>query len=467
MESENDRQSAIQQLKAEAVNLYQQKQFVSSLRLWQKIAEIDPKNSLAMVYVRRIQHEMARAKSPTPPQAAPAVSHRAEPPAPQPAQAHPQQPHPQQPDLRSGAEPSSCAAPAGRTQDVPKPIKVMIVDDSSMMLKAIGRMLAKNPSIEVVKAVGSGEEALNAIPQSNPDVITLDVNMPGMDGITTLKHIMVQFPRPVIMLSAFTEEGSAATFDCLFYGAIDFICKPSRGAGNLNDQQEEVHRKVLKAAAVKVSSPKKVRIVKKGPKQDSSEENAKWVVAMGAEEGGYSSYLKIIPHLPAKIPCAILAVQYSQESHLRSFCEYLNRTSRIAVKEAEQGELIKEGVCYFTHHGNYLKIEQSSEGAYCQLTPRPALISQQNVVNQLFFSVGEKFASQSLGVLLTGNGVDGVEGLQELKRVRATTLVQDPATCLASQAVAASLQAQCVDQSVKDSDLAGMVWHLLKTRQGR
>jgi two-component system chemotaxis response regulator CheB len=217
-----------------------------------------------------------------------------------------------------------------------------------------------------------------------------------------------------------------------------------------------------------VNTPKKVRVIKKSSSNEEEmkgRENARWIVAMGGGEGGYNAYLKIIPHLPGKLPFAILAVQYTKEEYLQSFCDYLNRTSRIVVKKAQQGELIKEGVCYFTHNGNYLKIEQSPEGPCCQITPTPVVISQQNVVNQLFFSVSEKYGANSMGVLLTGSGVDGIEGLQELKRVRAMTIVQDPKTCLVPQSVRTALEAKCVDHMVMDVDIAAMIWHLLKNKQ--
>lgn len=416
-------QKHIQELKSEALKYYQQKQYDKSLQFWQHILAMDPQNSLAMLYLRRLQHDMQASQSQSPPVA------------------------------------------QKEKEVITKSIKVMVVDDSAMMRKAIVRIFSQRQGIEVVDAAKGGEEALQNIPTKNPDVVTLDVNMPGMDGITTLKHIMVHHPRPVIMLSAFTEEGSTATFDCLSYGAVDFICKPSKGLENAKQQEEEICQKVINASNVQVCPPKKARALKKTADEPLSlKKNADWVLAIGAGEGGYHSYLKIIPHLPAKLPCAVLAVLYAQEKHLDAFCTYLNHASRIMVKKAEQGEVIKEGVCYFMHDANYLKIDTASDGHRCQITPRPALISQQNVINQLFFSVGEKYGANSVGVLLTAKGVDGVEGFQELKRMNSTTLVQDPRTCLMPQAVTAAMQARCVDQVVKDVDLTAMVWHILKSK---
>lgn len=419
-------QTQIQALKNEALDCYRRQNYPASLQLWQKILRLDPKNSLAMLYIRRIQQSL-------PPAAVAAKKEEKE-------ERH------ERPPAQS--------------------LKVMIVDDSAMMRKAIARILAQDPQFQVVSAKG-GEEALSLIPRENPDVISLDVNMPGMDGMTTLKHIMVQYPRPVIMLSAFTEEGSAATFDCLFYGAIDFVSKPSKSDDGFEKQQENFKSKLVNAARVKVSSPNKARVIKKSSLATKDAEKrtpARWIVAIGGGEGGYNAYLKIVPYLPAKIPCAILAIQNTREEYLRAFCEYLNRTSRICVKVAGPGDRIEEGVCYFSHDGNYLKIEQTRDGPCCQITPKPTLIAQQNVVNQLLFSVGEKYGAHSIGVLLSGAGMDGIEGLKELKRTHGITLVQDPRTCLVPQTVNYAIDARCADQTVVDSDIVAMVWHILKSK---
>jgi two-component system chemotaxis response regulator CheB len=342
--------------------------------------------------------------------------------------------------------------------------KVLIVDDSSLMRKVIGRILAKSPAIRVVGEANNGEEALQAIPKLQPNVITLDVNMPVMDGLTMLKHIVISDPLPVIMLSAFTDDGASTTFDCLTYGAVDFICKPSKEGGNLSGKEDEIIQKVLNASRVEVQPLKKVRGHKSITKGVALEGRAaaQKAIVIGAGEGGYGGFLKILPHLPAHLPCAILAVQYMEENYFEAFCNYLNQYSHIVVKKAEDRELIREGVCYIVNQKVYLKVQSGSEGYQCQVAKKPDFLMQQNVFNQLLFSAAETFNANAIGVVLAGKGIDGIEGICEIKRVHGTTLSQDPKNCVTPQLSEIAIKSGSIDRVVNDTDFPGVLWHLVK-----
>jgi two-component system chemotaxis response regulator CheB len=266
------------------------------------------------------------------------------------------------------------------------------------------------------------------------------------------------------MLSAYTEEGAITTFDCLSYGAIDFIAKPSKEGGSLGEREKEIIHKVTRACQIEVQGLRKARIGKRDSKLDiKNKKNANKVILMGGGEGGYSGFLKILPYIHEQISCAVLAVQYMDDRYFESFCHYLNQYSRLAIKRAEDQEVLKEGVCYFANQKTYLKIQTSSDGNQCQVAKKPDFLSQQNVFNHLLFSAAETYGANAVGILLGGQGVDGIEGLKELKRMRGVTLSQNPKNCICSQILDIALQNNCIDHVVNDSDFPGVLWHLIKT----
>ena len=179
------------------------------------------------------------------------------------------------------------------------PYKLLIVDDSKLIRRAVSTIFEDQDKIQVVGEAGNGREALELLPKLNPDVVTLDVNMPVMDGLTTLKHIMIKSPRPTVMLSSLTQEGASVTFDALKYGAIDFIPKPSKTDGNsIGEQELNIIKKVKLAAEVKIES---VHYIKSSPKEKSKNKpnnnECKGIFAIGSSEGGYGALLKIIPQI--------------------------------------------------------------------------------------------------------------------------------------------------------------------------
>ena len=465
----------IQSIEKEAFAKYNSGQFNEAWTLFQQIIRLDAKHSLANFYLEKIKKQL---KSQTTPSAAPAHQ-----PELMPAKEAGGQVITAPSTTRKLRKEESGASPSTRvtTRKLPfdvadiltteteakKPgglVRVLIVDDSSLMRKIIKNILEKSPLVKVVGEAANGTQALDVIPQLQPDVITLDINMPVMDGVTVLKHIIAGKPMPVIMLSAFAEEGAATTFDCLSYGAVDFICKPSRDSGSLSGQEEEIIQKITKASQLQVQSLTKVRFTKEEnqPLDLTSKENAQKILVMGAGEGGYSGYLKILPHLPKQIPCAIMAVQYLDDRYFDAFCQYLNQYSHIVVKKAEDQELLKEGVCYFTNQKVYLKIQNSTDGCRCQVAKKPDFLKQQNVLNHLLFSAAEVYGADSIGVVLAGKGIDGIEGIRELKRMRGISVAQDPRNCLAPELPRVAISNGYIDHIVSDVDMPGVLWHILK-----
>lgn len=316
--------------------------------------------------------------------------------------------------------------------------RLLIVDDSKFMRQAIAEFFVADATVKVIGEAKNGVEAIDAVASLEPDVVTLDVNMPVMDGLTALKHLMIRSPRPIVMLSTLMQEGAQATFDALRYGALDFILKPSQLKGDLEQQRQEICRKVGLAAHVEVSVMRYIRAAQ----QDKSKitEPCQRVVIFGAAEGGYSALLKIIPHLSIEtVPTAYLIVLYADSAHVDAFVKYLDQFSAVQVRRAKNGEYLYGGVCYLSSGTEYVTLHQIDNDLMLHITAAPFLW-RRGSINRLFFSAAEVLGSTGISVLLTGMGEDGAEGLSEVIDANGIALLQDPKTCLDKEMVLNAMQ---------------------------
>jgi two-component system chemotaxis response regulator CheB len=332
-------------------------------------------------------------------------------------------------------------------------IRVLVVDDSAIITKGITDILSQDEQIQVVGQAKDGKEAVEKVAHLKPDVVTMDVNMPEMDGLTALKHIMIMQPTPVVMLSAYTQEGAAATFDSLRFGAIDFIAKPStRQDLSLEVQKKNIVETVKRAAKVTISSVQHIRMRQKGKstRTEGKRQNADSVIAMGTALGGYGVLLRILPRFPEDLKAAVLIVQYMPEEVIGTFCEYLNSYSPIPVKPARDGEIMNNGVCYLCADNRYMTVLRKGATSNIRLNDRPFDFEHRNSFNMLLISLAEAFGERAIGVVLTGEGVDGLEGAQELKRVGGTIIVQQTDTCLSSEMAGQVIQKGLADRIVPD-----------------
>lgn len=341
-------------------------------------------------------------------------------------------------------------------------ISLFIVDDSKMMRKVIAGIFKDDPFVQVVGEAENGEEALQLIPQLKPDVVTLDVEMPVMDGLKTIKHLMIQAPTPTVMLSSMTQDGAVVTFDALKYGAVDFVSKPSRNAEvDLNEQTKEIARKVHLAAEVELEAVRYVRAVNKN-KQAAfpSGSRCEKIVAVGAAEGGYGALLKLLPHLSAEYPAAYLVMFYAPSKHLDAFVEYMDRFSPLRIKRAANNEPLEPGCCYFSSGEDYMTVHEREEGLVLHLSAAP-FATQRGSINMLFFSVAEVMQDDAVAVILSGVGEDGTEGMAEILRVGGAGIVQDPAGCLYRD-MPWSVSAHCREAAVlPDADIPDTIHGIL------
>ncbi|WP_299090115.1 chemotaxis response regulator protein-glutamate methylesterase [uncultured Metabacillus sp.] len=312
-------------------------------------------------------------------------------------------------------------------------IRVLVVDDSAFMRKLIPDLLSEEEKIEVIGTARNGQDAVKKVELLNPDVITMDVEMPIMNGLEALKKIMKQFPKPVIMLSSTTKEGAQNAILSLQDGAFDFIAKPSGAISlDLYKVKEELIKKVLLAKSANIGKLQRnpniknsINKEKRYSKIDSHFNNRqlyipksnslKSIVCIGTSTGGPRALQQVLPKLPADIDVPIFIVQHMPSGFTESLANRLNSISRIIVKEARHGEEVKKGVAYIAPGGSHLKVQKSGNSLKVILDKTDPRNGHRPSVDELFEALSELPDYRKIAVILTGMGSDGTEGLKKLK----------------------------------------------------
>ena len=345
-----------------------------------------------------------------------------------------------------------------------QPIKLLVVEDSQLIRRAVCRIFESDEHLQVIGEADNGLQALDILKKIDPDVITLDVHMPEMDGISALKRIMVQHPKPTVMLSNVTLEGARVTFDTLKYGAVDFIAKPSNLGEVLTDvQQSDIIRRVKMAAGVQMESIRYVRLRNNASSHNNEvAAGCRYLVAVGAAEGGYAALLKTIPHIDASIPAALLAILDADAAYVDAFATYLNDCSRLAVKRTLDGEIVKAGACYLASGNEYVTL-QPQNGHFRMIVHPSPFKDRQGAINMMMFSVAEIMRENSVGVVLTGSGEDGIEGAGEIHRNNGQVLLQHPDACLYKQTVRGVLERFPQSRVLTEAEMTGAINQLSDT----
>ncbi|GEN23666.1 protein-glutamate methylesterase/protein-glutamine glutaminase [Halomonas cupida] len=307
-------------------------------------------------------------------------------------------------------------------------IKVLCVDDSALIRNLLQEMIDAQPDMEVVAVAPDPLIARDLIKQHNPDVLTLDVEMPRMDGLDFLERLMRLRPMPVLMVSSLTQAGSEITLRALELGAVDFIAKPSMGIRNgMLDYAEEIVGRIRAAARSRprqrprTSTP----VATLTAPMVSSEK----LIIIGASTGGTEAIRQVLEPLPANSP-AILITQHMPGGFTRSFAERLNRLCRITVKEAENGERVLPGHAYIAPGDHHLELARSGANYITRLHDGPPVNRHRPSVDVLFHSAARCAGRNAVAALLTGMGKDGAAGLLEMRQAGASTLAQDEQSCV-------------------------------------
>jgi two-component system chemotaxis response regulator CheB len=316
------------------------------------------------------------------------------------------------------------------------------------------RMLGSDPTIKVLGEARDGLEAVEKVKSLKPDVVTLDVKMPDMDGLQALEQIMRENPVPVLMVSSLTSEGGEITLRALEMGAVDFIDKSScHTTMDILDIADSLLQKIKVIAGVDL---KKVVESKPAPRPAPSfaipstiltkDKNPTHIVAIGTSTGGPMSLEKVLTPLPSDYPGAILVVQHMPIGFTRSLAERMNRQCSMTVKEAEEGDLICAGHIYIAPSGYHLKIERSVNHYSVVLSKEPRDVPHCPAVDVMMESIAQTWSGRMLGIIMTGMGRDGAEGIQSIKKKGGTILAQNEETCVVFGMPRAAYLTGCVDQ---------------------
>jgi two-component system chemotaxis response regulator CheB len=314
------------------------------------------------------------------------------------------------------------------------PIRILIVDDSAFMRTALSRMIASESGFEVAGTACTGTEALSKIAALDPDVVTLDIHMPGLDGVETLRLIMARFPRPVIMVSATTEKDAQNTFNALNAGAFDYIPKRlSSTSLDILHLRDDLIGKIRAAAYSRRPDIREVAS-RKPPESVNWEPNntatASAIVAVGSSTGGPKALQEILPLLPRDFPVPLLIVQHMPLGFSGPFARRLNTLCAVTVQEATHHQPILPGVVYIAAAGMHMTVERSSASrTFLRLDQQPQDCLHVPSVDLMMKSVAETFHSLAIGVILTGMGSDGAQGMKAIHHVGGFTIGQDQATC--------------------------------------
>ena len=311
------------------------------------------------------------------------------------------------------------------------PLKVLIVDDSAFNRRSIAEILSASPNIEIVGRAADGEEALRMVSSLKPDAITLDLEMPKMDGFTFLRILMSRTPVSVIVISSYSQKENV--FKALELGALDFVAKPDRYIDpELKSVREEILRKVELARSVRVGIPtRREPILNNAPVtkvvSGAAPQN---VVAIAASTGGPSALLELFGRLPANYPHAILVAQHMPESFTRTFAERLDRRSPVAVSEAKDGDPLDAGTAYVCPGRQCLEVESTSRGMRVRLRAPEPEDRYVPSADAMLKSVARVAGSRSVAVVLTGMGDDGARGAKSIIDAGGTVVVESEATAV-------------------------------------
>ena len=341
-------------------------------------------------------------------------------------------------------------------------VNVLVVDDSAFMRNTLTSMISSDPEIKVVGIARNGIEAVDKVAELKPDIVTLDVEMPRMNGLEALKHIMAKTPVPVLMVSSLTDEDAKETLEALDLGAVDFIPK------NLSDLSvnivkiKEILIDKIKNIAKKGIVLKKKKIATKTlemPKISQETGHRKTgIVVIGTSTGGPKALQNIVTRIPEDFPVPILIAQHMPPAFTGPFAERLNSLSKISVKEAENGESVKKGTAYIAPGRGHMGIIRK------KVTQTSIIISEDDgshiykpSIDVLMLSVVEGFSGQVLGVILTGLGNDGSKGMKEIKNKGGRTIAESEESCIVYGMPKAIVDAGIADKIVPLDEVAGEI----------
>jgi two-component system, chemotaxis family, protein-glutamate methylesterase/glutaminase len=309
-----------------------------------------------------------------------------------------------------------------------KMIKVLIVDDSAIVRKIFSEELSKYPDIEVVGSAPDPFVARDKILALKPDVITLDIEMPRMDGLTFLRKLMKYYPLPTIIVSSLTPKGGKLTLEAMEIGAVDVVAKPG-GSYTVGDMSSHLVEKIRVASRVKVVSKSPEISLATNTAIKALAQTSHKVIAIGASTGGTEALKQVLTRLPANSP-GIVVVQHMPANFTTAFAERLNSLCQLTVREAQDNDSVVTGVALIAPGNYHMILRRSGARYYVEIKMGPMVQHQRPAVDILFKSTAKYAGGNAIGIILTGMGADGAEGLLEMKKAGAATIAQDEQSCV-------------------------------------
>ncbi|MBC7961028.1 MAG: chemotaxis response regulator protein-glutamate methylesterase [Vallitaleaceae bacterium] len=321
-------------------------------------------------------------------------------------------------------------------------IKVLIVDDSALMRRALKEIIMTDPSLDVVGTARDGQDAIDKVRELRPDVVTMDINMPVMDGLTSMQHILSDYPEiPVLMVSSLTSEGALTTFEALELGAFDYVAKPS---GTVSSDLHVVGKEIIQKVKIAYKSVNKKsirdRIQRRSSvapqkslmplkKTESAKSNSRIkVVVIGISTGGPGTLMEVLPLLPQDFGAAVIIIQHMPPAFTSSFAKRLDAACKIPIKEADAGDVLQNGRGYLAAGGYQLVVR--GEGGILRLPSTPKTLFMPSV-NVTMDSVLDAYGGSNIvGVLMTGMGDDGADAMVHIRRAGGITIAEDESTAV-------------------------------------
>lgn len=340
-------------------------------------------------------------------------------------------------------------------------IRVLVVDDSAFMRKLLTDLFEREPDFQIVDTARNGQDAVEKVKQLKPDLVTMDVEMPILDGLQALEVIMRDCPVPVVMISSLTKKGADTTVKALALGAVDFVAKVGGAISSIAAIQDDILRVCRSAAKANIKPliargissevpmpPTTMRPVLARPVASSGVQTggSQRIVAIGTSTGGPKALQEVLTRLPGNLPCGVVVVQHMPPGFTKSLAERLNTLSALAVKEAEHQDEIKPGHVYIAPGDYHMAVGRDSSGrAIIKLSQEPPVGGHRPAVDPMFASVAVTFGHNTVAVLMTGMGQDGAKGMEAIKAQKGWNIAEDQST-----AVVYGMPKAAVDRGVVD-----------------
>ena len=341
-------------------------------------------------------------------------------------------------------------------------INVLVIDDAPFMQRAITDILESDPQLHVVGTAKNGLEGLDKIKLLKPDVITLDMDMPVMDGLSSIRHIMIESPVPVVILSSLFNDGGV-TFDAFRLGVVDFLPKPSGAiSGDIKTASKRIIERVKMATAVNIGNIRRVRLEKqdKGPLPFGCYSYCplEFLIVMGTTISGANSVIRILSQLPPDLQAAVVVVQEISQKILPAFVDKFNEMVPWRVEATRDGMGLEQGICYIGSNNAALTVDTNGKDE-----PRIRVSEKiENPLDRLFSSAAETFGQNTIGVLLTGTGNDGSNGFRRIQYLSGVTIAQDRVSCVYPNLTDNAIKQGTVDIVLDENRIVGALTSIAK-----